>query len=304
MEGGYHGTHDMAEVSISPGIEEAGQIERPRSVPQNRGIPKSVLEEVIIVPFNDKEATKNIIQEHSEEIACVIVEPMLGAAGCISQEDDYLQLLRDLTRELGIFLIFDEVVTFRLGPGGLQGMYSIDPDLTTFGKIIGGGFPVGAFGGPKEIMKVFSPQEKGSISQSGTFNGNPVTMEAGIACLKELTPEVIQRINHLGDILRRGFDIAFERTGIRGMATGIGSLVWIHFDIEKAIDYRSAAKGNFQATALVHLELLTKGINMPPRGGECSISSPMTEKEINSFLTALEESLAEVKPFIEILHFN
>lgn len=299
MEGGYHGTHDLAEVSITPSLEEGGAVDRPRSVPQTRGIPKSILEEVIVVPFNNKEVTEKVISEHQEEIACVIVEPMLGAAGVIPQEDGYLEFLRDLTRKLGILLIFDEVVTFRLGPGGAQGIYGVEPDLTAFGKIIGGGFPVGAFGGSKEIMKIFSPREKIFISHSGTFNGNPVTMEAGIACLKELTPEAFEHINSLGDLLRKGINRAFERSEIKGQATGMGSLAQPHFNAGKVRDYRSAEKGNFEAMYLVHLGLLEKGINVPRRGGECSISTPMTEKEVSAFLTAFEESLAEVKPFIE-----
>ena len=298
MEGGYHGTHDLVEVSITPNLDQVGPVDKPRSVPQNRGIPKSVLEEVIVVPFNNKEVTEKLVREHQKETACVIVEPILGAAGLIPQEDGYLEFLRDLTQKLDILLIFDEVISFRLGTGGAQGIYGIEPDLTTFGKIIGGGFPVGAFGGSKEIMKIFSPQEEGSISQSGTFNGNPVTMEAGIACLRGLTPDIFERINSFGDLLRKGIDLAFERNGMKGKATGLGSLAQPQFNSERVRDYRSVARGNFQAMALVHLKLLERGINMAPRG-ECSISTPMTEKEVRSYLAAFEESLAEVKPFIE-----
>jgi glutamate-1-semialdehyde 2,1-aminomutase len=299
MEGGFHGTHDLAEVSFNPRLEEAGPIDKPRSIPQSRGIPKSVCDEVVVVPFNNKEATEKIIREQSKEIACVIVEPMLGAAGCVTQEDGYLEFLRDLTRKLNIFLVFDEVVTFRLGLGGAQGIYGIEPDVTAFGKIIGGGFPVGAFGGSKEIMKAFSPREKTFNSQSGTLNGNPITMAAGIVALRELTAEVFERINFLGDLLRNGMDSAFKRIGIKGKATGMGSLVWPHFNAEKIKDYRSASKGSFQTMLLVHMKLLQKRINVAPRGGECSISTVMTEKEVNTFIDAFEEILAEVKPFIE-----
>jgi glutamate-1-semialdehyde 2,1-aminomutase len=299
MEGGYHGTHDLAEVSVNPDLRQAGFLDRPKSVPQNKAIPKSVLEEVIVVPFNNKEVTEKVVRERRDEIAGVIVEPMLGAAGCICPEGGYLEFLRDLTRNLNILLIFDEVVTFRLGPGGAQGMFGIEPDITAFGKIIGGGFPVGAFGGSKEIMKVFSPQEKGSISHSGTFNGNPVTMCAGIACLKDLTAKVFDRINTLGGLLKNGMNLAFEKSGIKGTATGMGSLSCIHFNSGKVRDYRSAARDNMQAMRLLHYALLEKGVNVAPRGGECSISTPMTEKEVETFLTTFEESLAEVKPFIE-----
>jgi glutamate-1-semialdehyde 2,1-aminomutase len=223
---------------------------------------------------------------------------MLGAAGLISQENGYLEFLRDLTRKLGILLIFDEIITFRLGPGGAQGIYGIEPDLTTFAKIIGGGFPVGAFGGSKEVMKIFSPSAASFVTHAGTFNGNPMTMVAGIACLKELTQDVFNRINSLGEYLRKGMAEVFHRNGINGQVMGIGSLVQPHFNSEKIIDYSSAKKGNPYAMALLHLGLLEKGIHVVPRG-LCSISTPMAEKEMKAFLTAFEESLIEIKPFIE-----
>lgn len=299
VEGAYHGSHDLAEVSLLPNAEDAGPIDKPLSVPQHRGIPKSVLNEVIVIPFNNKEATEKIIMEYQNEIACVIMEVMVALSGCIPQEDGYLEFVRDLARKLGIILIYDEIVTFRLGHEGGQGIYNIQPDLTTFGKIIGGGLPIGAFGGSREIMKIFSPQEKGSISHSGTFNATPMVMAAGIACLKELTPEAIGRINTLGELIRHGINSILEKNGIKGMTTGLGSLAHIHFNKERVRDYRTFAKGNFQAITLLHRELLERGINIAPRGGEIAISTPMTEKEIKMFLTAFEESLIEIKPFIK-----
>jgi len=299
IEGGYHGTHDLAEISYDPGDEESGPIEEPRSVPKNRGVPQSVLDEVIVIPFNNREISERIIRSHAREIACVIVEPMLGATGCVVQEDGFLAFLRALTAELNILLIFDEIVTFRLGLGGAQGIYGVSPDLTTFGKIIGGGFPVGAFGGPREIMKMYSPLEKRNIAHSGTFNGNPVTMAAGIACLEELTENAIERINSFGAILRKGIDEVFQSVGIRGFATGMGSLACIHFNAHPVRDYRTAAMDNHDAMTLVHLKLLGKGVNVPRRGGELSISTPMTELEVSTFLRVFEESVTEIKPYIE-----
>ena len=298
MEGGYHGTHDLAEVSVQPNLDEIGPIQRPISVPQCKGIPASILEEVIIVPFNNKAVIERAVTEHQAEIACVIIEPMLGAAGCIPPEPGYLKFVRDLTKKLDILLVYDEVLSFRIAYGGVQEIYGIEPDLTSIGKIIGGGFPVGAIGGPEEIMKVYSPMEKGAITHSGTFNGNPVTMEAGVAALEALTPKKMEHINALGDRFRNGIDAAFEKSGIKGRATGMGSLSQPHFNALEIKDYRSAQKGNFHALALVHLALLEKGFNMAPRG-ETTISTPMTEKEINAFLNAFMESMAEVKPFVE-----
>jgi glutamate-1-semialdehyde 2,1-aminomutase len=299
VEGAYHGSHDLAEVSLSPNLEDAGPLDRPLSVPQHRGIPKSILNEVIVIPFNNKEATAKIIMEHQNEAACVIMEMMVALSGCIPQEDGYLELVRNLTRKLGIILIYDEIVTFRLGHKGGQGIYNIQPDLTTLGKLIGGGLPIGAFGGSREIMKFFSPQERHSVSHSGTFNATPMVMAAGIACLKELTSEVIERINSLGALIRQGINSILEKNKVKGMATGLGSLAHIHFNKERVRDYRTFAKGNFQAITLLHRELLERGINIAPRGGEIAISTPMTEKEVKMFLSALEESLIEIKPFIK-----
>jgi glutamate-1-semialdehyde 2,1-aminomutase len=299
VEGGYHGTHDLAEASSGSLANDSEFKEHLPSTLSKDGIPATVLEEIVLIPFNNREAGERIIKACSNKIACVIVEPMLGAGGCLVQEDHFLSFLRDLTRNLGIVLIFDEVVTFRLHRNAAQGLYGIEPDLTTFGKIIGGGLPGGAFGGSKEIMRVYSPKGKGVIAQSGTFNGNPLTMAAGIACLSALSSELLENINSLGEILRRGIDRAFERTGIKGKATGIGSLCWPHFNSGSVRDYRSAKNDNFQIMELVHLALLRKGINIPKRGGELSISTVMTEKEIKIFLTVFEETLFEFKDVIE-----
>jgi glutamate-1-semialdehyde 2,1-aminomutase len=299
MEGAYHGSHDLAEVSLMPPVEKAGPISRPYSFPAHRGIPTSILDEVIVAPFNNKQVTEKIIREHSKDIACVIIEVITALPGLVLPMDGFLELVRDLTQKLNIVLIFDEVVTFRISKGGAQEIYGIKPDLTTFGKLIGGGLPIGAFGGSREIMKIFSPLERNFISHSGTFNANPVTMAAGIACLQELTVEEIKRINSLGDRLRQRVDSILAKNGVAGQALGFGSLGQIHINKEKIVDYRTAAKGNFQALALLHLELLGRGINMAPRGGEIAISTPMTDKEIDLFVTAFEESLTEIRPFIK-----
>jgi glutamate-1-semialdehyde 2,1-aminomutase len=299
MEGAYHGSHDLAEVSLMPPPEKAGPINRPFSYPAHRGIPPSVLDEVLVVPFNNVAVTERVIREHSTDIACVIMEVISALPGLVVPIDGFLEMVRDLTRKLDIVLILDEIVTFRLAMGGAQEIYGIKPDLTTFGKVIGGGLPIGAFGGSQKIMKIFSPLEKDSISHSGTFNANPVTMAAGIACLQALTAEEIQRINSLGDQLRQGVDSILANNGVKGCALGYGSLGQIHFNKERIRDYRTAAGGNFHAMALIHLALLERGINMAPRGGEIAISTPMSEKEISTFLFAFEESLIEVKPFIK-----
>jgi glutamate-1-semialdehyde 2,1-aminomutase len=299
MEGGYHGTHDAVEVSFNPCKAERGPASSPNSVPESTGIPQSVADEVVVLPFNDKEHTDCIVREHGKDIACIIVEPMLGASGCILPEDGYLDLLRRLCDELDIVLIFDEVVTFRLAPGGLQTTYGIQPDITAFGKVIGGGLPVGAFGGRRDIMSIFSPMEEKHNVQSGTFNANPITMTAGIQSLRLLSPDAIGRINTLGAAMRNGINAAFKHNGIRSIMTGIGSLGHIHFNAQTVRDYRTASVGHYNLMRLVHLKLLQRGLNVPPRGGELSISTVMGQQEVDLLIEAFDESLAEIKSLVE-----
>lgn len=298
IEGGYHGTHDTVEVSVHPEPAKSGPPEAPLSLPENRGISKGVCQDVVVIPFNNQQAAEQIVSAQADEIACLIIEPMLGGAGLIPPEPGYLEFLRDLTRRLGILLVFDEIITFRLGYSGLQGILGIKPDLTAFGKIIGGGYPVGAFGGSKEIMKWYSPLEPGGIAHSGTFNGHPVTMAAGLAAMRHYTQPEIARINALGDRLKAGLKQAMTRQGLKGQATGLGSLVQPHFCKGEIRDYRSASQANKEVMTLVHLELLERGIYIAPRG-MCVLSTPMSEKEVDAFIAAFEDSLVAVKPFVE-----
>jgi len=188
IEGGYNGSHDPVEVSVSPPIHLAGSRKNPRSIPDSAGIPDGVVNDVVVLPFNDSNTAEQIIREHAKDLAAVIVEPVLGAGGCLPAQADFLKTLREVTEQHDVILIFDEVISFRVSKGGAQEIYQIQPDLTTIGKIIGGGFPVGAFGGREDIMDLFSPS-RGSpiIPHSGTFNGNPITLVAGIAALNEMT---------------------------------------------------------------------------------------------------------------------
>ena len=178
-EGAYHGSYDYAEVSLDPTPEAWGR-NAPVSVAYAKGTPDNVLADVVTIPFNDTEAAVSLIREHGPELACVLVDPMPNRAGLAPADRAYLEALRKVTREVGALLIFDEVITFRLGYRGAQGIWDIDPDLTTLGKIIGGGFPVGAIGGRKDVMAVFDPRPgKPALPHGGTFSANPVTMRAG-----------------------------------------------------------------------------------------------------------------------------
>jgi glutamate-1-semialdehyde 2,1-aminomutase len=195
MDGGYHGSHDYIEVNVFPGSgtepDEAGLPARH----VEPGAPKSVLNDMQVAPFNDLDAVESLIKKYEGKIAAVLLEPMMGALGMVPPQPGFLGGLRELTERHGVLLIFDEVITFRISTGGIQQADGVTPDLTALGKIIGGGFPVGAFGGRKDIMAVFDPNQPNSVMHSGTFNGTDVIMAAGLATLELYDQETVDRIN-------------------------------------------------------------------------------------------------------------
>jgi len=184
MEGGYNGNHDWGEISLSPTQRYAGPMEEPNAIPADKGIALSTVADTIAVPFNEPEIARQLIKKHRDEAAAVILEPMLGGLGMIPPKPDYLRQLRDITDENDVLLIFDEVVTLRLASGGMQEIFDVKPDLTALGKIIGGGLPVGAFGGRKEIMQQFNPELPGFMWHASTFSGNPLTMHLHLAMIQ------------------------------------------------------------------------------------------------------------------------
>jgi glutamate-1-semialdehyde 2,1-aminomutase len=290
MEGGYHGSADFVEISVHPDLTDAGPASRPRAVPDSKGIPAATAGDVIVAPFNDEAAVEAIVRKHYQEIAALIVEPVLGTAGTIPPHRGFLAYLREVTKELGIVLIFDEVITFRLGYHGAQGLYGVQPDLTVLGKIIGGGLPVGAFGGRGDIMRLFAPDRRGALVQSGTFNANPVTMAAGIAGLQLLDPGEIDRINRLGDQLRAGLQTLFDSAPVPARVTGVGSLMTLLFTDAEIRNYRDAATSDRELTSAFHLALLLEGVFSAPRGLMVT-SLAMTEAEVGEALAAARSAL-------------
>jgi glutamate-1-semialdehyde 2,1-aminomutase len=229
------------------------------------------------VPFNDQEALRAAIGDAGESLAAVLLEPVLGSGGMIPPEPGYLEQARRWTREVGALLVLDEVITFRLSPGGYQTIAGVEPDLTAFAKIIGGGFPVGAVGGRAEVMDVFRPGGQRSISHSGTFNGNPVTVAAGLKVLELLDESAYAKLNGLGEKLTRGLRDAIERTGVVAQVTHVGSLLNVHFTTEPLRDYDSAQAADPVAAAAFHLGLLNRGVFIAPRG--MIALSTVTEKQ-------------------------
>ena len=292
MEGGYHGSWETVEVSVFPraGAEPPPW---PRGVPDGAGLSPAATDEVLVAPFNDLDKTAEIVHTHREELAAIIVEPMMNAAGMIPGEREYLQGLETLARDHRIPFILDEVVTFRLDWGGMQKSYDLQPDITVLGKMIGGGLPVGAVGGREAIMAQFDPRKPESLFHSGTFNANPMTMIAGLATLDLLSAEAIQRLNALGDRLGHGLQAALDRAGVVGHVTGLGSLRHVHLTGPPIRSFRDAARADAAAYRQIHLALLSRGVFAAPRGFFC-VSTPMTEDDVDRGVAAFGDALDAV----------
>jgi len=281
-DGCYHGSYD------------------PVVFPSNAtGISRGNLQESIIVPYNDKPAAEKAIVDNKDRLAAVIVEGAMGAGGMIPPRDGYLEFLRRVTKENGILFILDEVISLRLAWGGVAAIYKIKPDLTTMAKIIGGGYPVGAFGGSEEIMQQLSPAVR-KVYHAGTLNANPITATAGVATMEQLNAGVIDYINKLGESFADGVRAIFKKLNIKGQVIGIGSLQNVHFSDKPVIDGKSAREANKELLHLYYLGMLERGIFSASRGLYV-MSAPMTQKEINAALKAVEDLLTELKPCIEDL---
>ncbi len=298
IEGGYHGTHDYAEVSTHPVVDEAGPPDAPFAVLDSIGTPAWALENVVVLPFNEADAAEAIIRRHASALAAVILEPIIGAGGVIAARPEFLQRLRKVTGELGILLIFDEVISFRVGPGGAQEMYGVTPDLTTLGKIIGGGLPVAAFGGRADVMELLDPRNEPSLAQGGTYNGNPLGMAAGLACMQELTPDVFAELNRKGERVAEQLSEVFASHGVPAQINGVGSLLAIHFSDKPVVDYRGVAASDKKRMRDLFLGLVNHGVLMAPRGMG-AISTPMDEDVLQRFVDAVDEVVGELKPVWE-----
>lgn len=295
-EGGYHGTTDVFEASVDPNIKKAGTLDQIKVIPESRGVSENALKDVLVVLFNDIERTRKMIEEHHRETACIIIEPIMGSAGQITPDLEYLKFLREITEQYHIVLIFDEVVTGRLSLGGVQKFYGVTPDLTTMGKIIGGGTPVGAFGGKQEIMQMYDPREK-KMYHSGTFNGNAVTMAAGLATMKAYNQEAVDYVNGLGTLFKEGVLKIYDKLGLNMKISGAGSIYNILFTDKEVKNYRDVASAHEELNKVLYMSLLTKGVFDAERGMFC-MSTAMTKEDIRFGLDTLETSLREMLPAI------
>jgi glutamate-1-semialdehyde 2,1-aminomutase len=294
FEGAFHGTHDWVMVSVTPDPKLAGSRKRPKSVAWSAGLPPAILKNVVVLPWNNLEACEAILSKEAHSLAAVIVDPLLANAGMIPPAEGFLTGLRAMTERLGVLLIFDEVITFRVAAGGAQERFAVRPDLTTLGKIIGGGLTVGAFGGRADVMSLYDPRGGSPrISQGGTFNANPLTMAAGLATLGALSRDAYARLDTLGERLRGGVARLLEATRRKGQVTGVGSLFWLHWTAKPLIDYRSTRLQDPLLSTRIFMGLLNEGIVLTPRGlGACSLA--MTDDDIDRFINALARVLARL----------
>ena len=257
FNGCYHGHADSFLVKAGSGLVTLG-------IPGSPGVPEDIVKNTVSIPYNDIEVLKKTMAEMGAEIACVIVEPVAGNMGCVLPEEGFLQTLRELTRQAGVLLVFDEVITgFRLSYGGAQEYFGITPDLTCLGKIIGGGLPVGAYGGRAEIMNHIAPD--GPVYQAGTLSGNPLAMSAGIAALKILQqPGFYSRLNEKTADCAARLRAVSERVGIDVQLNSIGSLMTCFFSDQPVTDFDSAMRADTSRYAAHYRNMLSRGIYPAP----------------------------------------
>ncbi len=291
FEGGYHGSHDAVEISVAPPLDSAGDAGEPTAVPGTGGMAPRAHEDTIVLPYHDEESVERILLRHRDQLACVMLDPK---AGIIPIRPEFMRRVREITEELGILLIFDEIVGFRRAEGGLQSTVGIKPDLTCFGKIIGGGFPVGAYGGRADVMDlVDNSTGPASVFQSGTHSGHAVAMAAGIATLETLTDEAYTHLNSLGDRLKTGLDQLCLDKGVTAQTVVTGSVFGIHFGIDRLENYRDFARADKAMAHTVFLSLINQGYFLAQGLSMCAISLPTQQSHIDGLISAVGNAIDE-----------
>ncbi|MGE0404868.1 MAG: glutamate-1-semialdehyde 2,1-aminomutase [Candidatus Korobacteraceae bacterium] len=289
FEGCYHGHSDALLVKAGSGVATLG-------IPGSAGVPEEFVQFTLALPFNDANAVDQAFRKFKNEIACVIVEPVVGNMGCVPPEKGFLDALRYLTSRDGSLLIFDEVMTgFRVAYGGAQELYGTRPDLTTLGKVIGGGLPVGAYGGPAEIMDMVAPL--GPVYQAGTLSGNPLAMSAGLATLRYLNDnrEVYGRMERLSAMLVAMVSEAAKEADVTVIANRVGSMFTWFFTSEPVRDWASASKSNTEAFGRFHRAMLDAGVWLPPSQFEAAfLSAAHMDEDVRQTVAAAREAFALV----------
>lgn len=285
FEGSYHGAHDY--VLVKSGSGAVG-------LPDSPGVPEDTTKNTVLIPFNNEEAVTNLVEKEGNDIAAIIVEPIMGNIGCILPKEGYLKFLRRITTQNNIVLIFDEVITgFRIAEGGAQEYFGITPDLVTLGKILGGGFPMGALAGKKELMEMIAPS--GTVYQAGTFNGNPISVTAGIAMLNQLNNSFYSELDKKGNIMRSGIQDILDDNSLDFKLMGLSSMFQIYFTNNEVYDYSSAKSADTEKFDHYFHTLLKNGVFVPPSQFECCFLSLMHDTEdIQKTLDTIEQFMKTI----------
>ncbi len=301
VEGAYHGLYDYAEVSQTSAPSNWGTIDSPSSVPVAYGTPASALDDVVVIPFNDADRAITILEQHTDELACVLVDLLPHRIGLIPAEPEFVSKLREWTRNNNVLFVLDEVITFRCNYGGEQASHNIAPDLTAMGKMIGGGFPVGALAGSDAVMSVLDPlAETVLFPHSGTFSANPITMTAGRIAMELYDQSAIDRLNALGEQARAAIADAIRAADVPACVTGTASMFRIHMKPNPPSNYREAYdKAGEDALRREFLDYaLDNGILLV---GTCTgmLSTAMTGKEIGRLADVVEAAFRKIRPAFE-----
>ncbi|MDM5339277.1 glutamate-1-semialdehyde 2,1-aminomutase [Fictibacillus enclensis] len=288
FEGCYHGHGDSLLIKAGSGVATLG-------LPDSPGVPESIAKNTITVPYNDLESVRYAFEQFGEDIACIIVEPVAGNMGVVPPQKGFLEGLREVTKQYGSLLIFDEVMTgFRVDYNCAQGYFGVTPDLTCLGKVIGGGLPVGAYGGKKEIMEQVAPS--GPIYQAGTLSGNPLAMAAGYETLSQLTPESYKEFVRKGDRLAEGIAAAAEKYGIPHSLNRAGSMIGFFFTDQDVVNYESAKTSNLDYFASYFKTMLEEGISLPPSQFEgLFLSTAHSDEDIEKTIAACEKAFSKLE---------
>lgn len=293
-EGAYHGLYDYAEVSQTAAPDNWGDLDSPASVPVVHGTPSSVLDDVVVIPYNNPERALAILDRHADQIACVLMDVMPHWAGLCPATPRYAAALQEWAANNGALLVADEVITLRTAYGGAQQHYNLTPDITAMGKIIGGGFPVGAIAGRAEIMELMNPLgDQYLLPYSGTFSANPVTMTAGLTAMELYDHTHIEYVNHLAKLAVHAISETITNRGAPASVTGAGSMFRIHMRPDAPTNYRESRPTPIAAERLKHFHdrMLDCGILLIYSGAG-AISTPMNEAEIEQLVAAVDKSLA------------
>ncbi|MCG8564496.1 MAG: aspartate aminotransferase family protein [Desulfobacterales bacterium] len=286
MSGGFHGTHDCVAASTQKNVITAG-------------IPPAMTVDMMEVPFNDADALERTVTENAGELAAVIMEPFLGAGGVVLPKPDLLERARAVTAAHDVLLIFDEIFSFRVDEGGCQKRFGVTPDITCVGKVVGGGLPIGVFGGTEEVMQIYCHESvETPLYHSGTFNGYETVMQAGLAAMSKYDAPAIERLNRVGESFQEDLLSLIQELGLKIQSNNIGSLLNLHFTDQPVVNAGAAQNSVAELHTLFHLSLLNKGVFNIPRG-LFILSTPLTREDMGGLVDKIGETLKELLPLIE-----